>query len=98
MISFMIKNSQIGIRSYYLLKRWLIFAIEAWVELAFFKAQTYDLLVVGGEFRGVMPISEPDIAANHRLENKTYFIQALYHTVHFSHFITIFIHLPGVVL
>ena len=63
---------------YYLLKGWIIFATKAWAELAFFKAQTYELLVVGGEFRRGMPISESSIAANHRLENETYFKQALY--------------------
>ena len=54
------------------------FATEEWVELAFFKAQTYDLLVEGGGFRRGVPISEPCIAANHHLENETYFKQALY--------------------
>ena len=63
---------------YNLLKRWGNFATEAWVELAFFKVQTYDLLVVSSKFRRGMPISEPYVAANHRLENETYFKQALY--------------------
>ena len=64
--------------SHVTLKRWIIFATEAWVELAFLKAHTYNLSAAGAEFRRGMPISEPYVAANHRLENETYFKQALY--------------------